>query len=136
MGGNSRLFVPLNALAFDWFIHGEKRYELRRCRHQYNLDQIIEGRDVELRRGYSGTSLWGKIGIVLMGKELPELLEQVGFRSVLPTASSLDNAIEIAKEFVGCDGPYILFEVCKNSEHQSMTANHGSVFMQGASLEE
>jgi ASC-1-like (ASCH) protein len=109
----ARLFVPLNARAYEWFASGAKRYELRRYRRQYNLIQIKEGRTVELRRGYSGESLWGEVGEIHTGEDLSQLLHQVDYRSVLPSADSLGEALEIAQEFVGSEGPYILFEVRK-----------------------
>jgi ASC-1-like (ASCH) protein len=109
-----RLFLPLNGVAFDWFIQGKKKYELRRLYHQYNFKQVKEGRLVELRRGYSGTSIWGQIGQIFVESSLDQLFDTVSFKNVIPVASSMNEAVSIAKEFVGDKGPYILFEIIRD----------------------
>src|SRR5690349_20129305 len=107
----NRLFIPLRGDAFSWFEGGAKRFELRRLGRQFTQRLVSEGRPVELRFGYSGRSLGGKIGSVFVGSDLRELLSKVGHRAVIPPASTLDDAVRIAEAFVGQGGPYILFEV-------------------------
>ena len=111
-----RVFVPLNSLAFEWFASGGKSYELRRMRGQFTRKFIVTGKDVELRRGYSGQSLWGVIGQVLESESLSKLLADVGFEKIIPSAKSRAEAISIAESIVGRSGPFIAFEVRGVSE--------------------
>jgi ASC-1-like (ASCH) protein len=111
MSKQDRLFLPLKSVAFDWFAQGNKKYELRRLYNQYNRKYVKEGRVVELRRGYSGSSIWGQIGQVFVENSIYKLLHKVDFRNVIPVASSIDEAVSIAEEIVGNQGPYILFEI-------------------------
>ena len=66
---------------------------------------LFLGREVELRRGYSGESLWGIIGDVRESNGLSELIGLVGARKVIPIASSSHEATQIARSIVGTDGP-------------------------------
>lgn len=116
----NRLFVPLRADAFRWFESGTKRYELRRLGRQYSERLVVEGRPVELRFGYSGKSLRGRIGLVLMGESIRMMLSNVGYKTVVPPASNLDDAVRIAEDFVGASGPFILFEVKLDDELGSL----------------
>ena len=63
--GQDRLFVPLTAEAFGWWSRGKRR-EVRVYGKRWNECHIHPGRLVELRRGYSGPSLWGRIGRVMI----------------------------------------------------------------------
>jgi hypothetical protein len=107
----ARLFVPLNSAAFGWFSSGCKRYELRRQRAAFCPRHLSSGRRVELRRGYSGCSLWGKVGGVVEGSTINDVLTAVDYREVIPPAQSLEDAIYIATSIIGEQGPFILFEV-------------------------
>lgn len=59
--GQDRLFVPLTAQAFGWWRSGKKRWEVRRWAKRWIDPHTRPGRLVELRRGYSGPSLWGHL---------------------------------------------------------------------------
>jgi hypothetical protein len=59
--GQDRLFVPLTAQAFGWWRSGKKRWEVRRDAPRWGEKHLRAGRRVELRRGYSGPSLWGTL---------------------------------------------------------------------------
>jgi ASC-1-like (ASCH) protein len=109
----NRLFLPLKSNAFDWFNRESKKYELRRLRNQYTQKYVKKGRLVELRCGYSGKSIWGQIGQVSVYNSLHQIFSTVNFEDIIPIASSVDHAIDIAAEFVGNEGPYILFEISK-----------------------
>jgi len=109
-----RLFVPLAKEPFSWFLKGQKLWELRRYGRQYTDAHIIPGRLVELRKGYSSRdSLWGKVGRIVKSKNLTSFFEIVPFKDVIPTASSENEAIEIAENILGVDDsvPLIGFEI-------------------------
>lgn len=55
-----RLFVPLNKEPFEDFKSKGKTYELRSYGRNFTEKFVYKGRDVELRKGYSGESLWGR----------------------------------------------------------------------------
>lgn len=108
---SNRLFVPLDGGAFTWFESRDKRFELQRHRRQFTERQVHTGKPVELRYGYSGKSLHGEVGAVIVGDDLRTLLDQVGYKKVVPPASSLEEAVTMAEKFVGSLGPFIMFEV-------------------------
>lgn len=112
--------MPLRADAFRWFESGAKRFELRRLGRQFAQHLLVEGRAVELRFGYSGRSLRGRIGAVFVGEHLRQMISTVGFQSVVPPASDLDDAVTIARDFVGPNGPYVLFEVRLDPEPRAL----------------
>ncbi len=117
MNTNNRLFLPLKSDAFKWFAEGNKKYELRKLHHQYNRRQVKKDRLVELRQGYSGPSIWGRIDHVLVEESnLHKLFEKVEFKDVIPVAGSIDEAVSLAEKFVGTQGPYILFKILKVEE--------------------
>lgn len=116
MAEQGRVFVPVTAQAFSWFEDGEKSFELRRNYGQYRHDRLNQGRRVEIRRGYSGESLWGQIGTVISGQSLRKILKEVDYRKIIPTAEDLDEAEEIAESFVGRQGPFVLFEIVRQED--------------------
>lgn len=56
-----RLFVPVTSEVFGWWASGRKTWELRRAAPRWSPTHVYDGRSVEIRRGYSGDSLWGRI---------------------------------------------------------------------------
>jgi hypothetical protein len=109
-----RLFVPLRRDAFEWFATGRKTFELRRAGGRFAETHVRPSVSVELRRGYSGVSIWGFVGRVFIGEDLSQLLNRVDYKDVIPRASSLQEAVAVAREFVGGVGPFILFEVLRD----------------------
>ena len=103
-----RLFVPLSSEPFDWFVSGEKTWELRRHGRQFTRDHVYRGRYVELRRGYnSNDSLVGTINSVVESSSLREIFEAVGkiefekgYRAIIPNARSLEEACAKAEEIL------------------------------------
>jgi hypothetical protein len=91
--GQDRLFVPLSAEAFRWWQRGLKRWEIRRDVKRWGPDHVRIGRRVELRRGYSGPSLWGTIRKVYWGTLL---LTDIQYYDVNPRAESWSEAMRAA----------------------------------------
>jgi ASC-1-like (ASCH) protein len=92
-----RLFVPLATDPFNWFVVGKKKWELRRRGRQYTRHHVRVGRSVEFRRGYRGREvLWGEIVAVIEADNIEEFFRKVPFREVIPTASSVEEAIAIS----------------------------------------
>lgn len=116
MDKENRLFVPVTSEAYSWFEDHEKSFELRRDYGRFRSDRMKRGRWVEIRRGYSGDSIWGKIGRVITGENLREILKETKYSKVIPVARDLDEAVEIARSFVGDQGPYVLFEILDHVE--------------------
>ena len=105
-----RLFVPLNTGPFEDFQHNGKTYELRGYGRQYTEKHVYAGRKVELRKGYSGQSLWGMIGNVESGG-LEQVLRKVGFKKIVPNAKSKAEAVKEICEILGRKDKYLAFEV-------------------------
>ena len=115
---STRVFVPLTTRAYEWFMSGSKEYELRRARRQFRPENLRRGRDVELRRGYSGASIWGSVGDVVVADDLGSIFASIEYTRVVPDASSMEDAIQTAIQFVGENGPYVAFEVQQNRSQQ------------------
>lgn len=110
----ARLFVPLSQKPFAWFAGNQKTWELRRSRGQFTERHIYQGRQVELRLGYNtNRKLWGVVNKVVVGKSIEAVLAEVGdFKSVIPIASSLEDAAKKAHGILGKLGEsYIAFEI-------------------------
>ena len=105
-----RLFVPLNSGPFDDFSFNGKTFEIRGYGRQYTEKHVYPGRDVELRKGYSGESLKGKIGQIEIGS-LSQILKKIDYKLVIPLASSELSAFKKIKEILGSREKYIAFEV-------------------------
>ena len=103
------MFVPLNSEPWYWFRDGKKTWELRRAKGQFAVDRVKVGRRIELRRGYSTPdSLFGFVEDVAIGAEIESIFRLVNYRKIIPTARSLDAAIERAKSILGPKpGPFI-----------------------------
>jgi hypothetical protein len=93
-----RLFVPLSSEPFNWFKSEKKRWELRRYGNKYTEKNIIPGRKVELRRGYSdpNQAIWGIIGRVIISNNLDEFFGIVNFSDVIPIVNSRIEAINLS----------------------------------------
>ncbi len=110
----NRLFVPLTREAFEWFSLG-KKWEIRKLNvGQYNLKNLHIGRDVELRLGYQpGSSIWGKITEVEIYNSVDELINEIVFTNIIPTAKEENEAKQFIEKYVGRDNQIIAFKVDK-----------------------
>jgi ASC-1-like (ASCH) protein len=105
-----RLFVPLNTEPFEDFKHNGKTFELRSYGRQYTEKHVYTGRKVEVRKGYSGESLWGIIGKVETGT-LEEILNKISYKEITPKAKTVEESKKMINEVLGCKDKYIAFEV-------------------------
>lgn len=105
-----RLFVPLNTEPFEDFKYNGKTFELRSYGRQYTEKHVYTGRKVEVRKGYSGESLWGTIGKVETGT-LEEILTKISYKKITPKAQTSEEAKKAIKEILGFKDKYIAFEV-------------------------
>lgn len=107
----NRLFVPLSKEAFRWFKAG-KKWEIRRLnKGQYNLKNIRLHRQVELRLGYNGESLWGTIDQILTFTNSYQLVNQIDYTELIPTATSVEDAIDKINSYVSSNEQLIVFKV-------------------------
>ena len=108
----NRLFVPLKTEPFNWFKSGKKKYELRNQVGQYNKNQIITGRKVELRRGYStNDKLFGKIGQVVWAENIDDIYNQIEYSKIIPKALNLDDAKQEVFKMLKNNVGLVVFEV-------------------------
>ena len=105
-----RLFVPLSTEPFIDFKHNGKQYEVRSCERGFSEKFVYSGRRVEIRKGYSGESLWGVVGKVYTGS-LEEIFSKVDYRLVEPMSGSLEDAVYENITILGKKQKYIAFEV-------------------------
>lgn len=104
----ARLFVPLTAESFGWWKSGRKRWEVRRPARRWTRD-MNPGRRVELRRGYSGPSLWG----TLTGMSIDAPLRQLALFGLAPGDVALGSVSwdEVEVAIGGPTDSVIAFEV-------------------------
>jgi len=118
MTGKGRLFLPLHGDAFIDFKENGKKYEMRACRGRYSPKFVYTGREAELRKGYSGEGIFGKIGRVVIGA-LDSIFNEVEFKLVIPRANSRQEAAMVVEQFLGQEQRYIAFEIVMNSGQTS-----------------
>lgn len=106
---NKRLFVPLNSEAYNWFKQG-KKWEVRKYQGQYTTNNVIEGKRVELRKGYNGESIWGVINEVKVLNNIQDLFQQINFNEIFPTLEKKSEAIYLAQNYID-DKKIIAFKV-------------------------
>ena len=88
-----RLFIPLCSDPFNWFLSGEKEWELRKQSGQFNPDRIEIGSYAELRRGYSAKNgiCWGKVTDCKSFTSLKDVFSVIPYQKIIK-ASSLTDA--------------------------------------------
>lgn len=104
-----RLFIPLSAGPYEDFLCGRKRFEVRMHGTRYNEETVYEGRPVELRKGYSGPSLHGKVGRVVTGS-IEDILTELGLEQVHPRFATAEAAIADIRRMMPGAEKYIAFE--------------------------
>lgn len=108
---DDRLFVPLKTEHYRAFEAGEKEWELRGINNQFNPEQVVKGRVVELRRGYStDDSLWGTITDVATFDSLDVIPIQLDHTLIVPGATR-EEFLTGAQELLGDYDEYIAFRV-------------------------
>ena len=106
-----RLFVPLSAEPFEWFASRNKQWEVRRNKGAFRADHLIEGRRVELRRGYTGASLWGTLTDAILASNAADLFMEISYKVTVPTAPSQSDAIAFVEKLLGTGAKLVAFRV-------------------------
>ncbi len=106
----NRFFLPLCTAPYEDFKHRGKSWEVRALARQYTPKNLVEGREIELRKGYSGESLWGKIGGHKIGS-LEDIFAGIPLEEVEPRAASIGEAIAENRALLGEQEAYIAFQV-------------------------
>lgn len=107
----NRLFVPLKTKFFAAFQNGKKEWELRGINDQFNRDTVREGRQVELRNGYSGESIWGTVGQVKMFDQLQDVPGEIDYKKISPRATSRKEFVRQASSLLSKYDQFIAFRV-------------------------
>lgn len=96
-----RLFVPLASEPFNWFLSGQKKWELRKADRQYTKKYVYKGRMVELRKGYNtDEKLFGQVDNVVESVSLEGIFEKASFKEIIPIAKNKSEAISISLEIL------------------------------------
>lgn len=108
---DDRLFVPLKTEHFEAFKSGKKDIELRGFGGRFNMETVVPGRRVELRRGYStGDSLWGSIESVHHFLHIDRIPNRKDHERIHPGATE-QEFIESARELLGDYSSWIAFKI-------------------------
>lgn len=87
------LFVPLATGPYRWFESGAKTVELRRIGGQWQPKHVPAGRLATLSRGYSTPDrMPATVGGHVVGNSILDVLQAVGWKSVIPTAAGPEEA--------------------------------------------
>ncbi len=89
-----RLFIPLCTEPFIWFETGKKEWELRKCSHVFNPDNIYIGETVELRRGYIAKNgvIWGKVTDCKTFTSLKEVFSDIPYNRIVVAEDEMKAA--------------------------------------------
>lgn len=89
----------------------EEKWELRGVNDQFNRETVREGRRVELRKGYSGESIWGAIDRVETFGNLEDVAENLDFRAIIPPVESRNKFLSRAKGLLSEYDEFIAFKI-------------------------
>lgn len=109
-----RLFVPLKKDPFEWFQSGKKKWELRGISNNFNPKTVIAGRCVELRKGYNGPGICGKIIEIKILDELKEIPRQINYKEIIPKAKSEKEFFDMCTKYVSKYNHLIVFKIKLN----------------------
>jgi hypothetical protein len=76
----------------------------------YTEKHVYCSRKVELRKGYSGESLWGTVGRIITGS-LDKILKEIDYKHIMPQARSEAEARKTISRLMGKKDKYLAFEV-------------------------
>jgi len=113
MTKKDRLFVPLSTEPYLDFKEKGKQYEVRSCERAFSEKYVYKGRPVEIRKGYSGESLNGIIGKVIIGS-LEHIMYKLDYKKIEPNAKNKNEAILENKKILGKKDKYIAFQILFN----------------------
>lgn len=111
MESKDRLFVPLKSEFFDSFERGEKKWELRGINSRFNTDRVEPGREVELRKGYNGKSLWGVIEEVKTFGSIEKVAEDIDYNQINPESEDREEFNASVEELLSNYDEFIAFRV-------------------------
>lgn len=103
-----RLFLPLTVEAFEWY-NLTKDIEIRKLQGRFKNIQTSSYKFAELRRGYSGKSIFALIIDVIPIDHYLLLFDNFDFKRIIPSASSKSEAEIIIKRYVGHDRIIAIF---------------------------
>lgn len=117
-----RLFVPLKALWFGLFKSGRKKWELRGLGNQFNENTVCIGRRVELRRGYNGESLFGRITkFIIIESTLSAIPREIWKETVPCDEEETDVSIlDFVQQYEDKYSKWILFKVDVEKENEGL----------------
>lgn len=110
----NRLFVSLKSKPFQWFKSGDKKWEIRGINSNFNEKTVREGREVELRKGYNGESLWGKITRVEAFHRISEIPKKIEIKKIIPSTSDEKEFEDEIESLLSSYDEFIAFEVVLN----------------------
>jgi hypothetical protein len=114
--GPHRLFVPLSTEPFEWFSSQGKQWEVRRNKGSFRADRLTPGRRVELRRGYTGDSLWGTLTETVRASSAADLFDVICYKTAVPSANSQSEAIAFVDKLLAQNHELVAFRVELDTE--------------------
>lgn len=110
MERKDRFFLPVNKEVFLWYSMG-KAWEVRNLKGRFNKKNISIDKTIEIRMGYNGESLWGKIEDVKTFGSYNYLFEIISYKKVLPSCDSLEEAMDIMASYTNTSQNLIAIQI-------------------------
>lgn len=106
-----KLFVPLRSKPFQWFKSGRKEWELRGINSRFNEQTVRTERPVELRKGYNGESVLGKIDSYRIFEDLEKIPKSMDIQKIIPPASNKEEFLKKGRELLKDYDRFIVFKI-------------------------
>ncbi len=81
----------------------------------FNKETVREGRKAELRKGYNGESMWGRITDVETFEKIDEIPKKIDKEKIIPNISSEKQFENEINRFLSGYEKYIAFKVVMDS---------------------
>lgn len=99
---STRLFLPLTSQAFEWY-NLNKNVEVRKFKGRFKNILERKYQFVELRKGYSGASIFAPITEIVVFENCDALFDKIAYKRVVPVATSRMEAEKLVYDYVGSE---------------------------------
>jgi hypothetical protein len=107
----NRLFLPLNKKWYNLFLNGEKEWEIRGLNGSFNLQTVLRGKLVEMRKGYKNCPKWGVVEDVFTVNSIKEIPESIYNKSIPMSVQNEPDVIEFIDSYSNKYDKLIVFKI-------------------------
>ncbi|MCD4731031.1 MAG: hypothetical protein K8R74_10545 [Bacteroidales bacterium] len=107
----NRLFLPLNKKWYNLFMTGEKEWEIRGLSGTFNLQTVLKGKIVEMRKGYKNCPAWGVVEDVFTVDSINEIPQCVYNKAIPSSVQNEPDVIEFINSYSNKYDKLIIFKI-------------------------